>query len=61
MTDPVSLAATAVALLTPYLVAGATEAAKTVGKEAAMGGLQVLGWLRSKLTGAGAEALAEAE
>ena len=61
MTDPATLAAAAVALLSPYLVAGATEAAKTVGKEAATGGLQVLGWLRSKLTGAGAAALAEAE
>ena len=61
MTDPVSLAAAAVAVVSPYLVAGATEAAKSLGKETATGTLKVIGWLRSKLTGAGAEALAEAE
>lgn len=61
MTDPASLAVAAVAALGPYFLAGATEAAKTVGKEAASGGLQVLGWLRSKLIGAGAEALVDTE
>lgn len=61
MTDPATVATATVALLSPYFVAGATEAAKTVGKEAAAGALQVLGWLRSKLTGVGVEALAEVE
>ena len=61
MTDPASVAAATVALLSPYLVTGATEAAKTVGKEAATGALQIVGWLRSKLIGAGVEALAEVE
>lgn len=61
MTDPASVAEAAVELLSPYLVAGTTEAARKMGKEAAAGALQVLGWMRSKLTGAGVEALAEVE
>lgn len=44
------------AALTPYLVAGGTEAAKTVGQEAATGAVKLLGWLKGKLGGSGAEA-----
>lgn len=61
MSDPAGLAVTAVAVLGPYLAAGGAEAAKTLGKEAAAGGLKLLGWLRAKLAGSGAEALAEVE
>lgn len=61
MMDPASLATAAVAVLSPYLVEGGKEMAKTVGKEAATGGLKLLGWLKGRLTGAGAEALAEVE
>lgn len=61
MSDPAGLATTAVAVLSPYLAAGGTEAAKALGKEAAAGGVKLLGWLRGRLTGSGAEALAEVE
>jgi hypothetical protein len=55
------LAASAVAALAPYLVEGGKEFAKTVGKEAAGGGLRLLGWLRERLAGAGREALEDVE
>ena len=56
-----ALAASAVAALAPYLVEGGKEFAKTVGKEAAGGGLRLLGWLRERLAGAGREALEDVE
>ncbi|MFZ1431060.1 MAG: hypothetical protein WAS21_30405 [Geminicoccaceae bacterium] len=61
MTDPAELATTAVAMLSPYLAAGGTEAAKALGKESAAGVVKLLGWLKGRLTGSGAEALAEVE
>lgn len=61
MSDPATLAATAVAVVAPYLAAGATEAAKTLGKEAVESGKRVLAWLKANLTGRGAEALTELE
>jgi hypothetical protein len=57
----VELAATAVSVLAPYLTEAAKEAAKTVGKETAGGGLKLLGWMREKLTGRAKEALTELE
>jgi hypothetical protein len=61
MMDAAVLAASAVGVLAPYLVEGGKEAAKTMGKEAAAAGLQLLGWLRERLTGAGGEALGDVE
>lgn len=61
MIDPGTLAAAAVAALSPYLVEGGKEAAKAAGKETAAGALRLLDWLKGKLTGAGAEVLAEVE
>jgi hypothetical protein len=61
MTDPAALATTAVAMLSPYLAAGGTEAAKALGKESAAGVVKLLGWLKARLAGSGAEALAEVE
>jgi hypothetical protein len=55
------VAAAAVTVLTPYLNEAGKEAAKAVGKEAASQGGKLLGWLRDRLTGRGAEALAELE
>jgi hypothetical protein len=57
----IELAAAAVSVLAPYLTDAAKEAAKTVGKETAEGGLKVLGWMREKLTGRAKEALTELE
>jgi hypothetical protein len=57
----IELAAAAVGLLAPYLIEATKEAAKTVGKETAEGGLKVLGWMREKLTGRAKEALVELE
>jgi hypothetical protein len=42
----VEVAATAVALLGPYLTEAGKEAAKAVGKETASAGLKLLGWPR---------------
>jgi vacuolar-type H+-ATPase subunit I/STV1 len=57
----IELAAAAVSLLAPYLTEAAKEAAKTVGKETAGAGLNLLGWMREKLSGRAKEALAELE
>jgi hypothetical protein len=54
MMDPASLAAAAVAVLSPYLVEGGKEAAKTAAKD-------VYAWLKGKLTGRVAEALGNLE
>mgnify|MGYP001462612441 CR=1 FL=1 len=54
MIDPVTLATAAVAFLTPYLVEGGKEAAKTAAKD-------VYGWLKGRLTGRAAEALGDLE
>jgi hypothetical protein len=54
MMDPASLATAAVAVLSPYLVAGATEATKTAAQD-------VYAWLKGKLTGRAAEALGDLE
>ena len=45
--------------LTGYLTAGATEAAKAVGKEAVEQGKRLVGWLRERLRGDAKEALAD--
>jgi hypothetical protein len=57
----IELAAAAVSVLAPYLMEATKEAAKTVGKETAEGGLKVLGWMHDKLTGRAKEALTELE
>jgi hypothetical protein len=56
-----AFAASAVALVAPYLGKATEEAAKTVGKESATAGLKLLGWLRDKATGRAKEALEDAE
>ena len=57
----IELAEAAVSVLAPYLTEAGKEAAKTVGKETAEGGLKVLGWMREKLTGRAKEALTDLE
>jgi hypothetical protein len=57
----IELAAMAVGFLAPYLTEAGKEAAKTVGKEGAEGGLKLLGWMREKLTGRAKAALADLE
>src|SRR4051794_3214467 len=52
--DPVSLATAAVAVLSPYLVKGGKETAKTAAKD-------LFTWLKGKLTGRAAEALSDLE
>jgi hypothetical protein len=56
-----SLVASSVALMAPFLGKASEEAAKTVGKEGAIAGLKLLGWLRDKATGRAKEALEDAE
>jgi hypothetical protein len=53
----IELAATAVALIAPYLTEAGKEAAKTMGKETAESGLRLLRWMREKLGGRAKEAL----
>ncbi|AWB07515.1 hypothetical protein A6A40_21060 (plasmid) [Azospirillum humicireducens] len=55
------VAAATVTVLSPYLSEAGKEAAKSVGKEVAGQGFKLLGWLRDKLTGRGAEALTALE
>jgi hypothetical protein len=57
--DPATLAAAALAAVTPYLL----DAAKDAAKQAAVGaGKAVWGWIKGKLTGeAGKEAVADLE
>jgi hypothetical protein len=57
----IELAAMAVGLLAPYLTEAGKEAAKTVGKDGAEGGLKLIGWMRDKLGGRAREALADLE
>jgi phage shock protein A len=57
----IELAAMAVGVLAPYLTEAGKEAAKTIGKETAEGGLKLFGWMREKLTGRAKEALTELE
>lgn len=57
MPDPVTLATTAVALLSPYLVKFGEKAAERAGEGVADGGGKLLGWMKDKLTGRGKEAL----
>jgi hypothetical protein len=57
MSDPITLAATAVALLSPYLVKFGEKVAEGAGEGVADGGAKLLGWLKDKLTGRGKEAL----
>lgn len=54
MMDPASLAAAAVAVLSPYLVEGGKEVTKTAATD-------VYAWLKAKLTGRAAEALGDLE
>ena len=61
MTVEFTMAATAVAAVVPYLVEAGKEGAKTLGKEAAAGAVQLLGWLKDRLTPGGREALAKLE
>src|SRR4051812_35134670 len=56
---PAAAAATTTTALAGYLAAGATEAAKTVGKEAVEQGKRLVGWLRERLRGDAKEALAD--
>ena len=58
LTAAAAAAATTEAL-TGYLTAGATEAAKTAGKEAVEQGKRLVGWLRERLHGPAKEALAD--
>lgn len=61
LTAATQVAAAAVNALSPYLTEAGKEAAKAAGKELAGQGFKLLGWLRDKLTGRGAEALADLE
>lgn len=61
MSVEATMAATAVAAVVPYLVEAGKEGAKTLGKEAAAGAVRVLGWLKTKLTPGGQQALAKLE
>jgi hypothetical protein len=55
------LATAAITLLAPYLKDAGTEAAKKLGKESAGAAIDLLGWLREKLTGHARQTLAELE
>jgi hypothetical protein len=59
--DPVTLAGSAVALVAPYLVEGGTELAKKVGGEVGERIVKLYDKVKAKLTGGGAEALADLE
>ncbi len=61
MSVEATMAATAVAVVVPYLVEAGKEGAKTLGKEAADGAVKLLGWLKAKLTPGVREALAKLE
>ena len=52
--DPLNLATAAVAFVAPYLVEGGKEATKTAAKD-------VYTWLKGRLTGRAADALADLE
>src|SRR4051812_35565891 len=55
--DPVTLASTAVALLSPYLAKAGEGAAKKIGEDAVETGGKLLGWVRARLDGRAKEAL----
>lgn len=57
--DPVTLATTAVAALSPYLVKMGESAAEKVGESSIEGAGKLLGWIKSKLTGRAQEALTD--
>lgn len=59
--DPASLTASAVAILSPYLATLGGEAVKAGGEAVVAGGRRLSGWLKEKLTGKAADALAEVE
>jgi hypothetical protein len=59
--DPVTLAGSAVALVAPYLVEGGKELAKKVGAEVGDRIVTLYDRVKAKLTGGGAEALADLE
>ena len=59
--DPVTLASAAVALVAPYLAEGGKELAKKVGGEAGERIVNLYDKVKAKLTGGGAEALADLE
>jgi hypothetical protein len=61
MIDPLTGAAAAVALVVPYLVKMGEAAAEKAGDATAEGAGKLLGWMRSRLTGRGSEALADLE
>ena len=54
-------ASAAVGFLTPYLVEAGKGAAKKVGENSVTGAGKLLGWMRSKLTGRGKQALDDLE
>ena len=57
--DPVALAGSAVALVAPYLAEGGKELAKTIGSEASERIVKLYEKVKAKLTGGGAQALAD--
>jgi len=57
MLDPVSLATTAVAMLSPYFLEVGKGAAGKVGEDAYEGGKKLVSWLRGKLSSNDAKAL----
>jgi hypothetical protein len=59
--DPVTLVGSAVALVAPYLVEGGKELAKKVGGEAGDRIVELYDKLKAKLTGGGADSLADLE
>ena len=59
--DPVALAGSAVALVAPYLAEGGKELAKKVGGAAGERIVQLYDKVKAKLSGGGAEALADLE
>ena len=59
--DPVTLAGAAVALVAPYLAEGGKELAKKVGGEAGERIVKLYDKVKAKLSGGGAEALADLE
>jgi hypothetical protein len=59
--DPATLAGSAVALVAPYLVEGGKELAKKVGGEAGDRIVELYDKLKAKLTGGGADSLADLE
>lgn len=59
--EPVTASVAAVALVTPYLAKMGEAAAEKIGEAGAEAAAKVIGWLRSKLTAGGREALQDLE